>query len=55
MVFLCKLASGQRVALKRMFVNSEANLEVCRQEIRIWVCFQIFTTILLHEEISMFY
>ena len=41
MVFLCKLHSGQKVALKRMFVNSESNLEVCKQEIRIWVGSQL--------------
>lgn len=37
MVFLGKLPSGQRVALKRMFVNNSNDLEVCQQEIDIMV------------------
>jgi len=35
MVFLGKVSTGQKVALKRMFVNDEADLKVCQKEIAI--------------------
>nr|XP_026693314.1 AP2-associated protein kinase 1-like [Ciona intestinalis] len=35
MVFLGKLSSGPKVALKRMFVNNKTDLEVCQREIDI--------------------
>lgn len=38
MVFLGKLNNGQKVALKRMFVNNRADLQVCQREIDIMVC-----------------
>jgi len=31
MVFLGKLPNGQKVALKRMFVNNAADLQICQQ------------------------
>ncbi|XP_072138639.1 AP2-associated protein kinase 1-like isoform X3 [Mobula birostris] len=34
-VFLSKMSSGVRCALKRMYVNSEHDLQVCKQEIAI--------------------
>ena len=34
-VFLGKLSSGHKVALKRMFVNSKSDLQVCQREIDI--------------------
>ena len=34
-VFLGKLSSGQKVALKRMFVNSKIDMQVCQREIDI--------------------
>jgi len=37
MVFLGKLPNGQKVALKRMFVNNAADLQICQQEINIMV------------------
>lgn len=36
-MFLCKSQSGQRAALKRMFVNEEDALQCCKQEIDILV------------------
>jgi len=35
MVFLGRISSGQKVALKRMFVNDEEDLKVCQKEIAI--------------------
>ncbi|CAK8676566.1 unnamed protein product [Clavelina lepadiformis] len=35
MVFLGKISSGQKVALKRMFVNNKVDLQVCQREIDI--------------------
>ena len=37
MVFLGRISSGQKVALKRMFVNDEEDLKVCQKEIAIMV------------------
>ena len=36
-VFLVKAANGNRYALKRMFVNNESDLAVCKKEIHIAV------------------
>ena len=36
-VFLVKSSSGQRLALKRMCVNNDKDLSVCRREISIVV------------------
>ena len=37
MVFLVHTPAGQRLALKRMFVNNEHDLNVCKREIQIAV------------------
>lgn len=39
LVFLVKAMNGQRLALKRMFVNNEQDLQVCKREIQIAVSF----------------
>lgn len=38
-VFLVKSSSHQRYALKRMYVNNEHDLNVCKREIQIAVSF----------------
>jgi len=39
-VFLVRSASnGKKYALKRMYVNNQYDLEICKQEIEIIVCF----------------
>ena len=47
MVFLVHTPAGQRLALKRMFVNNEHDLNVCKREIQIAVrksaCFVFFS------------
>lgn len=48
-VFLVRLHSGSRLALKRMYVNNDHDLAVCQKEIKIMVrrplvflCFRFF-------------
>ena len=42
-MFLVRDTSKNRVfALKRMLVNSQTDLENCKQEISIMVCFMVF-------------
>ena len=40
-VFLVKSNSGQKLALKRMSVNNDKDLSVCRREINIVVSFRL--------------
>ena len=41
MVFLVRGPGGQKLALKRMYVNSEPDLQACKREIQITVSGQI--------------
>ena len=38
LVFLARTTAGHKGALKRMFVNNEADLEVAKRELAILVC-----------------
>ena len=40
MVFLAKARNGRHFALKRMFVNNEQDLAVCKREIKIMVSYK---------------
>ena len=42
MVFLVKAANGNRYALKRLFVNNQHDLSVCKKEIHIAVSYEVF-------------
>lgn len=61
MVFLVKARNGQQFALKRMFVNNEQDLNVCKREIKIMVsdmsCIWTFFLLKFHslEEIQYAY
>ena len=46
-VFLVKSSAGQRLALKRMCVNSDKDLSVCRREISIVVSRHIISPMFL--------
>lgn len=53
-VFLVKSSqNGQRYALKRMYVNSEQDLTVCKREIQISVSIIIFLLICVYADLCM--
>lgn len=43
LVFLVKANNGIRYALKRLYVNNEQDLFICKREIEIAVCFHLFS------------